>query len=70
MSGSDGRQRVKADKLKALPYLCPPTTVVNQFGKFAAPVFELIFDLNEQTFQAASARDRILPKLMSGETEV
>lgn len=70
MSGSDGRQRVKADKSKALPYLCPPTTVVNQFGKFAAPVFELIFDLNEQTFQAASARDRILPKLMSGETEV
>ena len=70
MSGSDGRQRVKADKLKALSYLLPPTTVVNQFGLFAAPIFELVFDLNEQSFQATQARDRLLPKLMNGEEEV
>ena len=70
MSGSDGRQRVKADKLKALSYLLPPTTVDNQFGLFAAPIFELVFDLSEQAFQAACARERILPKLMSGEVEV
>ena len=70
MSGSDGRQRVKADKLKVLSYLLPPTTVVNQFGLFAAPIFELVFDLSEQAFQAACARERILPKLMSGEVEV
>lgn len=70
MSGSDGRQRVKADKLKALSYLLPPTTVVNQFGLFAAPIFELVFDLSEQAFQAACARERILPKLMSGEVEI
>lgn len=70
MSGSDGRQRVKADKLKALSYLLPTTTVVNQFGLFAAPIFELVFDLSEQAFQAACARERILPKLMSGEVEV
>ena len=70
MSGSDGRQRVKADKLKVLSYLLPPATVVNQFGQFAAPIFELVFDLSEQAFQAACARERILPKLMSGEVEV
>lgn len=70
MSGSDGRQRVKADKLKALSYLLPPATVVNQFGQFAAPIFELLFDLNEQIFQATQARDRLLPKLMNGEVEV
>lgn len=70
MSGSDGRQRVKADKLQALPYLLPPTTLVNQFGLFAAPIFKLVFDLNAQTFQAAQARDRLLPKLMSEEVEV
>ena len=70
MSGSDGRQRVKADKLKALSYLLPPATLVNQFGQVAAPIFELVFDLNEQTFQAAQARDHLLPKLMSGEVEV
>lgn len=60
MSGSDGRQRVKADKLQALPYLLPSATVVNQFGQFAAHIFELVFDLNEQTFQTAQARDRLL----------
>ena len=70
MSGSDGRQRVKADKLKVLSYLLPPATVVNQFGQFAAPIFELIFNLNEQIYGAMQARDRILPKLMSGEVEV
>lgn len=70
MSGSDGRQRVKADKLKALSYLLPPATLVNQFGQVSAPIFELVFDLNEQTFQAAQARDHLLPKLMSGEVEV
>lgn len=70
MSGSDGRQRVKADKLQALTYLLPPATVVNQFGQFAAPIFELIFNLNEQIYGAMQARDRILPKLMSGEVEV
>ena len=70
MSGSDGRQRVKADKLQALPYLLPSATVVNQFGQFAAHIFELVFDLNEQTFQTAQARDRLLPKLMSGVVKV
>lgn len=70
MSGSDGRQRVKADKLKVLSYLLPPATVVNQFGQFAAPIFELVFDLNEQTFHAAQARDRLLPRFMSGLLQV
>ena len=70
MSGSDGRQRVKADKLKALSYLLPPATLVNQFGQFVAPIFELIFNLNKQIYSAVQARDRLLPKLMSGEVEV
>lgn len=70
MSGSDGRQRVKADKLKVLSCLLPPATVVNQFGQFAAPIFELVFDLNEQTFHAAQARDRLLPRFMSGLLQV
>ena len=70
MSGSDGRQRVKADKLKALAYLLPPARLVHRFEKIVSPMFEMVFALNQQIFTATQARDRLLPKLMSGEVEV
>lgn len=70
MSGSDGRQRVKADKLKALAYLLAPTGLIHSFEQIASPMFEMIFELNKQIFATTEARDRLLPKLMSGEVEV
>ena len=70
MSGSDGRQRVKADKLKALAYLLPPTGLVHSFEQMVSPMFEKVFALNQQIFAATQARDRLLPKLMSGEVEI
>lgn len=70
MSGSDGRQRVKADQLKSLSYLLPPTGAIQSFEQMVSPVFEMVFSLNTQIFAAAQARDRLLPKLMSGEVEV
>ena len=70
MSGSDGRQRVKADKLKALVYLLPPAELIHSFEQMVSPMFEMVFALNQQIFAAIQARDRLLPKLMSGEVEV
>lgn len=70
MSGSDGRQRVKADKLKALAYLLPPAGLAHSFEQMVSPMFEMVFALNKQIFAATQARDRLLPKLMSGEVEV
>ncbi len=70
MSGSDGRQRVKADKLKALVYLLPPTELIHSFEQMVSPMFEMVFALNQQIFAATQARDRLLPKLMNGEVEV
>lgn len=70
MSGSDGRQRVKADKLKALAYLLAPTGLIHSFERIASPMFEMIFELNKQIFATTEARDLLLPKLMSGEVEV
>ena len=70
MSGSDGRQRVKADKLKSLAYLLPPAELVLDFEQIVSPMFEIVFKLNKQIFAATQARDRLLPKLMSGEVEV
>ena len=70
MSGSDGRQRAKADKLKALAYLLPPAGLIHSFEQMFSPMFEMVFALNQQTFSATQARDRLLPRLMSGEVEV
>ena len=70
MSGSDGRQRVKSDKLKMINYLHPSNSLIRKFTSIAQPIFEQIFGLNHQCKLAAQARDYLLPKLMSGELEV
>ena len=70
MSGSDGRQRVKSDKLKMLDYLHPTSELVEKFENVEEPIFEKIYRLSEQMQQAKQARDLLLPKLMSGEVEV
>ena len=69
MSGSDGRQRVKSDKLKMLDYLHPTSELVEKFENVAKPIFEKICKLSKQMQQAKQARDLLLPKLMSGEVE-
>ena len=70
MSGSDGRQRVKSDKLKMLDYLQPTSELVEKFENVEEPIFEKIYRLSKQMQQARQARDLLLPKLMSGEVEV
>lgn len=70
MTGSDGRQRAQVDKIKAYPYLLPKDTVIEAFDRIVKPLFEAIFNKNEQNFHLTQARDRLLPKLMSGEIEV
>lgn len=70
MSGSDGRQRVKSDKLKMLDYLHPTSELVEKFENIEEPIFEKICKLSKQMQQAKQARDLLLPKLMSGEVEV
>ena len=70
MSGSDGRQRVKSDKLKMLDYLHPTSELVEKFENVEEPIFEKIYRLSKQMQQAKQARDLLLPKLMSGEVKV
>lgn len=70
MSGSDGRQRVQVDKLMAYPFLKPTACIIEMFAKLADPIFTQIYTKNEQNIELQKARDRLLPKLMSGELEV
>ena len=56
--------------LKAEEILVPTLDIAQLFEIFAAPVFEQIQCLRDENTQATHARDRLLPKLMSGEIEV
>ena len=70
MTGSDGRQRAQADKLKVLPYLKPTDQIMMLFARYVELMFIQIQKKNEQNVRLRQARDRLLPKLMSGEVEV
>lgn len=70
MTGSDGRQRAQADKLKVLAYLKPTAPIMNLFAGYVEPMFIQIQKKNEQNARLRQARDRLLPNLMSGEIEV
>ena len=70
MSGSDGRQRAQVDKLMALPYMKPTDDLILLFAMYMEPVFAQIQMKNKQNTDLRQARDRLLPKLMSGELEV
>lgn len=70
MTGSDGRQRAQADKLKVLPYLKPTDQIMMLFARYVELMFIQIQKKNEQNVRLRQARDRLLPKLMSGKVEV
>ncbi len=70
MTGSDGRQRAQVDKLKAIFYLKPTTQVIELFAQYVEPIFMQIQKKNQQSAKLRQARNRLLPKLMSGEIEV
>lgn len=70
MTGADGRQRAKVDKLKAVKYLLPDERVIESCHIQMEPLFDKIRVLNKQLRPLRQARDMLLPKLMSGEIEV
>ena len=70
MTGSDGRQRAQVDKLKTLPYLKPTIQIIELFARYVEPMFMQLQTRNKQNMELKQARDRLLPKLMSGEIEV
>lgn len=70
MTGSDGRQRVQVDTIKNFPYLLPVDDIIRGFEDYVKPFFEQVSVKQSQNAHLAEARDRLLPKLMSGEIEV
>lgn len=61
---------VYAKDINALEIFVPDPTCLAEFESFVTPFFEKIKSLYQQIELSKEARDRLLPKLMSGEIEV
>ncbi len=53
--------------VKAMPIVIPEDSIIKNFSNFSAPYFEKIKSLQHQIQLLQQARDKLLPRLMSGE---
>lgn len=61
---------LKPDAMSSLEMLIPDNSLMEQYQQIFGDLHEKIQTLSEQCDLATQARDRLLPKLMSGEIEV
>lgn len=70
MSGATGRQRVRTDAIESFMLSIPPTSLLGPFHDSVEPMFTLSLNLFDSTRALRSARDLLLPRLISGEVDV
>ena len=58
---------LKTDIVRNFIHLIPPQTILNEFQKAISPLFKEMLCKQRMNKQMFEARDRLLPKLMSGE---
>lgn len=70
--GSNGATMTNVNKTKfeRIELLYPDEELVNKYQSFCTPIFDKIYSLSQCNLRLSEARDRLLPKLMSGEIEV
>ncbi len=61
---------VNSKIIKAMPFIMPTNDVLESFTSIIEPILEGIKNKQSVCIYLAEARDRLLPKLMSGELEV
>ena len=61
---------VNSKIIKAMPFIKKKKKTINLFSAATTPLFKEIYAKQAQTLSLIEARDRLLPKLMSGEIEV
>lgn len=69
--GSNGATMTNVNKMKFenINILYPESHLINCFFEFSMPVFRKILILSKENLQLQQVRDRLLPKLMSGEVK-
>ena len=63
-------QAVNSKIIKAMPFVLPDKKILMFFSMVASPLLNEIYKKQAQNRLLVEARDRLLPKLMSGEMEV
>lgn len=61
---------VNSKIIKGMPFVMPSGGIVQLYSKIVSPIFNLIRDKQALIVRLSEARDRLLPKLMSGEIEL
>lgn len=61
---------INTKAILSLDVLLPPISVIKRFDEIVAPIIRVLFSKAKQNHNLTEARDRLLPKLMSGEIEV
>ena len=56
--------------VKNMPFIMPPKNILDSFRRLVAPIFTKVDNLTSQIRFLTEARDRLLPKLMSGEVGI
>ena len=69
-STSSISKAINSKIVKAMPFVLPTPELLSEFSRIASPIFEQIKVKQKTCLQLTQARDRLLPKLMSGEIEV
>ena len=69
-TGSTGQTELSKDRVKSIPIIIPSVEKVEQFNRASTAITEAIIARQEGNALLIEARDRLLPKLMSGEIEV
>ena len=70
MTGSSGRQRVPAEALSQYLIAAPGRQIAEHFGRIVAPIFARASAAARESRTLSTARDTLLPKLISGELRV
>ncbi|MDK8757692.1 restriction endonuclease subunit S [Lactobacillus iners] len=65
-----GQQNISGEVVKKKEILVPSYEIINEYTLIAKSLFEKRYILQLQISKLSEARDRLLPKLMSGEIEV
>ena len=69
-STSSISKAVNSKIIRAMPLVIPDYKLVSAFSKIVSPIFDQIQNKQKVCLELKQARDRLLPKLMSGELEV
>ena len=70
MTGSSGRQRADAGRIKSIDAAIPSLEIMTEFSSITDPLIRKIAVLGSESQTLAALRDSLLPKLMSGELRV